>query len=36
MVIPLLVVAMGLILVGLYTGNLVGDVIRFAIPEKIL
>jgi multicomponent Na+:H+ antiporter subunit D len=36
MVIPLMMVALSLILVGLYTGDLVGQVIRFAIPDTIL
>ena len=36
MVVPLLVVAAGLILVGLYTGDIVDHIIRFAIPEGLV
>jgi len=35
MVFPLLIVAAVLILVGLYTGDIVNHVIRFAIPEAM-
>lgn len=35
MVIPLLIVAVILILVGIYTGDIVNHVIRFAIPEAM-
>lgn len=36
MVVPLLIVAVILILVGFYTGDIVNHVIRFAIPEAIV
>jgi multicomponent Na+:H+ antiporter subunit D len=36
MVVPLLIVATILILVGLYTGDIVNHVIRFAIPEAMV
>jgi multicomponent Na+:H+ antiporter subunit D len=36
MVVPLLIVAAILILVGLYTGDIVNHVIRFAIPEAMV
>ena len=36
MVLPLLVVAAGLILVGLYTGDIVDYIIRFAIPKGLI
>jgi len=36
MLVPLLVVALGLILVGIYTGDIIENVIRFAIPEGII
>ena len=36
MLVPLYIVAVGLILVGIYTGDIVEQVIRFAIPEGIV
>lgn len=36
MLLPLLVVAVGLVLVGLYTGDIVNQVIEFAIPKTLL
>lgn len=36
MLFPLVIVAVGLVAVGLYTGDIVEQVIRFAIPEAIL
>jgi len=36
MVIPLLIVAAGLILVGLYTGDIVEHIISFAVPEGLV
>jgi multicomponent Na+:H+ antiporter subunit D len=36
MLVPLLVVAAGLILVGLYTGDIVNYVVQFAIPKDLL
>jgi len=36
MVVPLLIVAAGLILVGLYTGDIVDHIIRFAIPKGLV
>jgi multicomponent Na+:H+ antiporter subunit D len=35
MLVPLLIVAVGLVLVGLYTGDIVNQIIRFAIPEGL-
>lgn len=36
MLVPLLIVALGLIAVGVYTGDIVNLVIQFAIPKEIL
>lgn len=36
MLLPLLIVAAGLILVGVYTGELVSNIIQYAIPAEIL
>jgi multicomponent Na+:H+ antiporter subunit D len=36
MLVPLYIVAAGLILVGLYTGNIVNDIIRFVIPNSFV
>jgi multicomponent Na+:H+ antiporter subunit D len=36
MLVPLLIVAAGLVLVGIYTGDIVNQIIRFAIPEGLL
>ena len=36
MVVPLLIVAAGLVLVGIYTGDIVTHIIRFAIPVSIV
>ncbi len=36
MVLPLLIVAAGLVLVGLYTGDIVDHIIRFAIPKGLI
>jgi len=36
MLVPLYVVAAGLILVGLYTGNIVNHIIRFVIPSSFV
>ncbi|MCK4605113.1 MAG: monovalent cation/H+ antiporter subunit D family protein, partial [Deltaproteobacteria bacterium] len=36
MVVPLLIVAAILIVVGLYTGDIVNHVIQFAIPETMV
>jgi hypothetical protein len=36
MLVPLYVVAAGLILVGLYTGNIVNHIIRFVIPRSFV
>ncbi|KPK25881.1 MAG: NADH dehydrogenase, partial [Nitrospira bacterium SG8_3] len=36
MLVPLFIVAVGLILVGLYTGDIVNNVIEFAIPKSIV
>jgi multicomponent Na+:H+ antiporter subunit D len=36
MLVPLLVVAAGLILVGLYTGDIVNYVVQFAVPKDLL
>jgi multicomponent Na+:H+ antiporter subunit D len=36
MLVPLLIVAGGLVLVGIYTGDIVNQIIRFAIPEALL
>jgi len=35
MLLPLLIVAVGLVLVGIYTGDIVNQIIRFAIPEAL-
>ncbi|MGD8512536.1 MAG: monovalent cation/H+ antiporter subunit D family protein [Deltaproteobacteria bacterium] len=36
MLVPLFIVAAGLILVGLYTGDIVNNIIEFAIPKSIV
>jgi multicomponent Na+:H+ antiporter subunit D len=36
MLVPLYIVAAGLVLLGIYTGDIVEQVIRFAIPEGIV
>jgi multicomponent Na+:H+ antiporter subunit D len=36
MLVPLLIVALGLVVVGVYTGDIVNLVIQFAIPKEIL
>jgi multicomponent Na+:H+ antiporter subunit D len=36
MLVPLLIVAAGLVLVGLYTGDIVEHVVHFAIPEGLI
>lgn len=36
MLVPLLIVAVGLVAIGIYSGDIVTHVIRFAIPEGIL
>jgi multicomponent Na+:H+ antiporter subunit D len=36
MLVPLLIVAAGLVLVGIYTGDIVDHIIRFAIPKGIV
>jgi len=36
MLVPLFIVAAGLILVGLYTGDIVNNIIEFAIPKSIM
>jgi len=36
MVLPLLIVAAGLVVVGLYTGDIVDHIIRFAIPKGLI
>jgi multicomponent Na+:H+ antiporter subunit D len=36
MLVPLYIVAASLILVGLYTGNIVNHIIRFVIPESFV
>jgi multicomponent Na+:H+ antiporter subunit D len=36
MLLPLLIVAVGLVLVGIYTGDIVNQIIRFAIPEGLV
>ena len=36
MLVPLLIVAVSLVLVGLYTGNIVNGIIEFAIPKGIV
>ncbi|MGD8984139.1 MAG: monovalent cation/H+ antiporter subunit D family protein [Desulfobacteraceae bacterium] len=36
MLVPLLIVAAGLVLVGIYTGDIVNQIIQFAIPEALL
>ena len=36
MLVPLLIVAAGLVLVGLYTGDIVNHIIRFAIPKALV
>jgi multicomponent Na+:H+ antiporter subunit D len=36
MLVPLYIVAAGLILVGLYTGNIVNHIIRFVIPGSFV
>jgi multicomponent Na+:H+ antiporter subunit D len=36
MVVPLLIVAAGLVLVGIYTGDIVNHIIQFAIPESLV
>ena len=36
MLIPLLIVAVGLVVVGLYTGDIVNLVVQYAIPKEIL
>jgi multicomponent Na+:H+ antiporter subunit D len=36
MLVPLYIVAAGLILLGIYTGDIVEQVIRFALPEGIV
>jgi len=36
MVVPLLIVAALLIMVGLYTGVIVNHIIQFAIPESLV
>jgi multicomponent Na+:H+ antiporter subunit D len=35
MLVPLLIVAVGLVLVGIYTGDIVNQIIRFAIPKGL-
>jgi len=35
MLVPLLMVAAGLILLGLYTGDIINHVIRFAVPASL-
>ncbi|KPK25827.1 MAG: NADH dehydrogenase [Nitrospira bacterium SG8_3] len=35
MLLPLLIVAVGLVLVGIYTGDIVNQIIRFAIPKGL-
>ncbi|MBW2345570.1 MAG: monovalent cation/H+ antiporter subunit D family protein, partial [Deltaproteobacteria bacterium] len=36
MLVPLLIVAAGLVVVGVYTGDIVEHVIEFAIPKGIV
>jgi multicomponent Na+:H+ antiporter subunit D len=36
MLVPLLIVAAGLVLVGIYTGDIVNRIIQFAIPEALV
>jgi multicomponent Na+:H+ antiporter subunit D len=36
MLVPLLIVSVGLVLVGIYTGDIVNQIIQFAIPEALL
>ena len=36
MVVPLLIVAAGLVAVGIYAGDIVAHIIEFAIPGSIL
>jgi len=36
MLVPLLIVAFGLILMGMYTGDIVGQIIQFAIPVELV
>jgi multicomponent Na+:H+ antiporter subunit D len=36
MLVPLFIVAAGLVVVGLYTGDIVNQIIQFAIPKSIV
>jgi len=36
MLVPLMVVAAGLVLVGMYTGDIVEHIVRFAIPNALI
>jgi len=36
MLVPLLIVTFGLILMGMYTGDIVGRIIQFAIPVELV
>ncbi len=36
MLVPLMIVAVGLVLVGIYTGDIVNQIIRFAIPKSLV
>ena len=36
MLVPLMIVAGGLVLVGIYTGDIVNQIIQFAIPKALV